>query len=64
MPNLRSGRRGALLIQVIIEIPTKVDRQQEKLLREYAELERKDVLPEQKKFFDKLKDLFSGEEEG
>ncbi len=63
LPNLRSGRRGALLIQVIIEIPKKVNKQQEKLLREYAELEQKDVMPEQKKFFDKLKDMFSGEDE-
>ncbi len=59
LPNLRSGRRGSLMIQVLIEIPENLTKQQEKLLREYAETENKEVMPERKKFLDKLKDYFT-----
>ncbi|MBN2843802.1 MAG: molecular chaperone DnaJ [Sedimentisphaerales bacterium] len=59
LPNLRSGRRGSLMVQILIEIPEKLSKQQEKLLREYADTEKKDVMPERKKFLDKLKDYFA-----
>lgn len=59
LPNLRSGRRGSLMVQILIEIPEKLTKQQEKLLREYAETEHKEVMPERKKFLDKLKDYFT-----
>jgi len=36
--------------------------QQEKLLREYAQTEQKTVMPEQKKFLDKLKNYFAASE--
>ena len=58
LPNLRSGRRGSLMVQVLIEIPEKLSKEQEKLLREYAETEHKNVMPERKKFMDKLKEYF------
>ena len=58
LPNLRSGRRGALMVQVLIEIPEKLSKEQEKLLRDYAETEHKNVMPERKKFMEKLKEYF------
>lgn len=61
VPNLHSGRRGSLLVQVLIEIPKKLNKQQEKLLRDFAKTEDKTVLPESKKFLEKLKDYFAGE---
>ena len=51
LPNLRSGRRGALLIQVLVEIPRKLSKEQEKLLRQFAKTEDKTVLPESRGFF-------------
>jgi molecular chaperone DnaJ len=54
----RGGRPGDLLVQVFIEVPKKVGADQEKLLRELAELEHESVLPHRKSFLDKLKDFF------
>lgn len=63
MPDLRSGRRGDQLVQVVVEIPKKLDKQQEKLLREFAETEDRTVMPESKGFFDKLVEYFAGGED-
>ena len=61
MPNLRSGRRGSLLVQMLVEIPKKLNKEQTRLLREFAKTEDKTVLPEGKSFFEKLKEHFAGE---
>jgi len=61
LPNLQSGRRGSLLVQVLVEIPKKLNKQQKDLLREFAKTEDKSVLPESKGFFEKLKEHFSKE---
>jgi molecular chaperone DnaJ len=55
LPDLRSGMQGDLLIQVLLEVPRKLTKEQEKLLRDYAETEEKHVLPARKSFFEKLK---------
>ncbi|MFH1102570.1 MAG: molecular chaperone DnaJ [Pseudomonadota bacterium] len=39
IPSLRSGKRGDQIIQVIIKTPTNLNKKQESLLREFAELE-------------------------
>ncbi len=57
-PDLHSGRRGNLLIQVAVEIPKRLSREQEEILRQYASLADKAVGPRQKGFFDKLKQTF------
>ena len=62
LPDLQTKRRGSLLVQILIEIPNKLTKQQEKLLRELAEIEDKAVTPERKKFLEKLKDYFASEE--
>jgi molecular chaperone DnaJ len=63
LPDLRTGRRGSLLVQVLVEIPKKLSKDQEKLLRDFAKTEDKSVLPESKGFFEKLKEYFSGEDD-
>jgi molecular chaperone DnaJ len=60
MPHLQTGRRGSLLVQILVEIPKKLSREQEKLLRQFAETEDKTVLPESRGFFDRLKEHFAG----
>jgi molecular chaperone DnaJ len=61
MPGLRGGRRGDLLVQVLVETPHHLTKRQEELFRELAELDNKHVSPERKSFMDKLCDFFSGE---
>lgn len=62
LPNLRSGRRGDEIVQVVIEVPKRLDREQEELLRKFAATEDKTVSPESKGFFDRLKEYFTGNE--
>jgi len=64
LPSLRSSRTGDEIVQVWIEVPKKLNKKQEQLLREYAKIEDKDVLPESKSFFDKLAEFFSGAKPG
>lgn len=59
MPDLRSGRRGDLIVALLLEVPTKLSAKQEELLREYAEAEDHHVLPETKGFWDKIKTYLS-----
>jgi DnaJ-class molecular chaperone len=42
----------------MIEVPKNLTSHQKKLLREFAETENENVLPETNKFFDKLKKYF------
>lgn len=57
LPNLRSGRKGDLIVGVRVEVPKKMTKAQEKLLREYAASEDQAVLPETQGFWKKVKDL-------
>ena len=63
LPDLRTGRMGDQLVQLLIEIPRKLSAEQKKLLREFAETEDKVVLPESQGFFEKLKTYFAGGDE-
>ena len=56
IPSLRNGRRGDQIIQVSIKTPTNLNKKQEKLLQEFANLE-------SNKISNKLKNLFKGEPE-
>ncbi|RMH10376.1 MAG: molecular chaperone DnaJ [Planctomycetota bacterium] len=60
LPNLRTGRRGDLVVVARIEIPKKLTSRQEKLLREFAETEDHNVLPESHGFWSKIKDVLAG----
>jgi molecular chaperone DnaJ len=62
MPDPRRRGLGDLLVQVVIEVPKKLSKEEQVLLRELAELEHKHVAPERKSFFTKLKDYFTAED--
>lgn len=59
LPSLRSGHRGDEVVQVWIEVPTKLAKGHEELLRELARDEDQSVMPKSRGFFDKLSEFFS-----
>ena len=61
LPGLRTGRKGDELVQVMVEIPKKLNKKQESLLREFSESEDKVVLPESRTFFEKVMDYLQCE---
>jgi molecular chaperone DnaJ len=63
LPDRTRGSQGHQLIQVLVEIPKKINRKQEEILREYAKQEEIHVLPAQRSFIDKLKDYVVGTED-
>ena len=58
------GRRGDLHVVLLVETPKNLSKRQEELLRELAELDHKNVSPQRKTFFDKLRGLFGGDADG
>ena len=56
------GRRGDLHMIVVVETPKQLTKRQEELLRELAELDHKNVSPQRKSFFEKLRELFVGDD--
>ena len=56
-PRGRAGK-GDLHVQTNIEVPKKLSKEQEDLLRQLAEVEHKEVSPERKSFFSKLAEYF------
>jgi molecular chaperone DnaJ len=64
LPNLRGGKRGDVVVGVKIEIPTKLNGKQEKLLREFAESEDKRVMPESQGFWKKMGDMLGKSKQG
>jgi len=63
LPDLRNGRKGDEIVQVLVEIPKKLDKTQEKLLRDFAKTEDRSVMPESKGFFEKLREYLGGQDE-
>jgi molecular chaperone DnaJ len=61
MPNIRGGRTGDLLVQVVVETPRNLTKRQEELLRELAELDKSHVSAQRKSFLEKLRDFFTAE---
>jgi molecular chaperone DnaJ len=59
LPNLRSGRKGELVVVALIEIPSKLTNEQERLLREFAATEDAHVMPESRGFWDRIKEYLS-----
>lgn len=62
MPNPQGGQTGDLLVQTFIETPKKISSEQEELLRQLAELEQIEVLPERKNFLRRLTEYFATSE--
>jgi molecular chaperone DnaJ len=57
LPDIRTARSGDELVQVLIEVPKKLNKKQEQLLREYAAVEDSSIMPQRKGFLDKLKEM-------
>jgi molecular chaperone DnaJ len=65
MPDPRGGMRGDLLLHIAIDVPRKLSKKQEELLRELAELDKSHVSPERKSFLDTVAEyLFGSTDEG
>jgi len=64
LPELRTRRRGDLFVQTNVEIPQKLTRRQEELLREYAQTEGTTIAPESRRFLDRLIKYLAGEDVG
>lgn len=62
LPDLRTGRTGDQFVQVSVEVPKKLSKQQVELLREYSKTEGKTIAPESKRFFERLIKYFAGED--
>lgn len=63
MPDPRRHGLGDLLVQVTIEVPKKLSAEEEKLLRQLAEVEKKHVAPQRKSFFQQVREYFVGQQE-
>lgn len=59
MPVLQSKGRGDLVVEIVVETPTRLSARQKELLREFQETETGDECPESRGFFDKLKDAWN-----
>ncbi len=59
VPNVRTGRKGDLLARAFVEVPKKVSRRQEELIRELAETEDIEVSPRRKSFLEWLRGQFA-----
>lgn len=60
MPVLQGRGRGDLVVEVMVETPTKLSSRQKELLREFRETETGEECPESRGFFDKLKGALGG----
>ncbi len=60
MPVLQGRGRGDLVVEIAVETPTKLSKEQRALLEQFRELETGDECPESRGFFNKLKDAFGG----
>ena len=58
VPHVNSGRRGDLYVHVTVAIPTKLSPEQRKLFEQLGELLPVENTPNDKGFFDKLRDFF------
>ena len=62
MPDPQGGTRGDLMVEVQVDVPKKLTKKHEDLLRQLAELENKHVSPHRKTFFESVKEFFAPSE--
>ncbi|MCH2570597.1 MAG: molecular chaperone DnaJ [Planctomycetes bacterium] len=60
-PHTRSATVGALLVEVLIETPKKLNTREKELLRELAELEKTRLSPKRKGFMNRIKEFFAAD---
>jgi molecular chaperone DnaJ len=58
LPNLGGYRRGDLIFRVLVEVPRKLSKEQEKLLAQYSETEEETASSLRKEFYRKLRSHF------
>ncbi|MBX3473550.1 MAG: molecular chaperone DnaJ [Planctomycetes bacterium] len=58
-PKLDGYGKGDQLVEIAIEVPSKLTKDQERILREFADTEEKNISPERKSFLDKVRKMFS-----
>ena len=63
MPDPQGGSRGDLRVQFHVEVPKKLSKKQEELLRQLAELDDKQVSAHRKSFFESVKEFFGTSEQ-
>jgi molecular chaperone DnaJ len=61
LPDIRTYRNGDQVVQILIEVPRKLNEKQKQLLRDFAESEDVNVSPQRKGFMDKLKEMFKSD---
>ena len=59
MPVLQGRGRGDLVVEVMVETPTKLSARQKELLREFQETETGEECPESRGFFERIKDVWN-----
>ena len=55
LPNLRTKRRGDLIVVLMVEIPNRLSSKQKEMLREFAKTENDRILPQSRTFWNKIK---------
>ena len=60
IPVLQGRGRGDLVVEIAVETPTKLPARQKELLREFQATETGEECPENRGFFERLKDVFTG----
>ncbi|MEW4447989.1 molecular chaperone DnaJ [Qipengyuania sp. JC766] len=58
MPVLQGRGRGDLIVEVTVETPTKLSREQREILERFRETETGDECPESRGFFERIKEAF------
>ena len=61
LPDVRSHKSGDEIVQIVIEIPKKLNEKQKNLLREFADTEDSMPMPQKKGFWEKLKEAVTGD---
>ena len=66
LPELRTGRRGDMVVLFTIEIPRKLNSRQKQLLQEFSETEtnHRSVMPHTKGFFERIREYLTGQPVG
>jgi molecular chaperone DnaJ len=60
MPVLQGRGRGDMVVEVVVETPTRLTKAQREILQQFRETETGDECPESRGFFERLKDAFGG----
>ena len=58
MPSLRNGRRGDLVLEVGVEVPTNLNPEQAELLAQLAQLRGEEVTPPHDGLFSRIRSAF------